>query len=407
MTAPVFTEKYLLDPHINADPFPYLTLLREHSPVYWSKIHSAWLVTGYEQVTACLRSPAVSANRVRPLMERIPVHMLDDESRLALDILSHWMVFNDPPDHRRLRGIFQEQFAARATSRNRSMIDRAAAWLLARRAPAASTGDLVADLARPLPSLVFSRWLGIPAKDGPAFWFWNARVGDLILGAAQAEHEYRGSLHALSSLYRYLGGLVRERREDPGDDLISSVLAGGEVTASVTEEEFVGMLTHLAFAGGETTSNLIANGVRALLMHPVQLEALRSDEWLLRGTIEEILRFDGPSKMSIRVAAEGLDLGDTPIRAGDRIFLITSAANRDPQVFSHPDEFDVRRGGVSHLGFGLGIHFCIGAPLARLLATSAIGAVVRHRPALALEGSGHDWQASLLNRSLKALPVRY
>ncbi|MFJ4961810.1 Biotin biosynthesis cytochrome P450 [Streptomyces sp. ADI96-02] len=405
--APAFTERYLLSADLNADPYGYLDSLREHAPVHWSPMHHAWLVTGYDQVMRCLRHPAVSADRVRPLMDAVPQGAREDAER-AFSVLSRWMVFNDPPQHRRLRQVFQEQFAARSVARYRTFSERATAALLARRSRPGEDGDLMADIAKPLPALVFARWLGVPQKDAPSFWYWNARVADLVLGTAQEESEYRASLQALVSLEDYLAGLVAERRAAPADDLISSVLGGGRVGRTVTEEEFTGLLTQMAFAGGETTSNLIANTVLALLERPDQLEAVRADPTLVPGAVEETLRLDGPSKMSIRTAARDLDLDGHTVRAGERIFLVTAAANRDPERFAEPGRFDVRRTGATHLGFGFGAHFCIGAALARLVAVAVVGTVVRDYPALALrDPDGHAWQPSLLNRSLTALPVSY
>jgi cytochrome P450 len=401
-----FAEKFLLDPVVNANPYDYLNALREYRPVYWSAMHRAWLVTGYPQVVSCLREPAISASRVKPIMERVPEGARGDGER-AFEILSGWMVFNDPPVHRRLRAVFQEHFSARAINRFSSVVDTATRALLARRAVPGDTGDAVAGVARPLPSVIFARWLGVPQQHSPAFWYWNARVSELVLGTAQAEREYRTSIESLLHLYDYLGDLVRQRRAKPGNDLISSVLASGQVGESVTEDEFIGMLTHLAFAGGETTSNLIANGLRALLRHPGELDAVRADPGLLHGSLEEALRFDGPSKMSIRVAASDFDLDGSAIAAGDRIYLITAAANRDPVQFSDPDRFLATRSNTMHLGFGFGEHFCIGAPLARLVARAAIGALVRDYPGLGLADAEHTWHLSLLNRSLTMLPVRY
>ncbi|CAL9609422.1 cytochrome P450 [Streptomyces atacamensis] len=401
-----FTERYLLDPAVNADPYGYLNALRDHAPVHWSPMHRAWLVTGHEQVMRCLRDPAVSADRVRPLMDAVPQGARDDAER-AFAILSRWMVFNDPPQHRRLRQVFQEQFAARAVARYGAFTERATRAMLNRRAAPGRSGDIAADIARPLPALVFARWLGVPQAHAPSFWYWNARVGDLVLGAAQEEREYRTSLQSLVSLEDYLAGLVAERRAEPKDDLISSVLAGGRIGDGVSEEEFVGMLTQMAFAGGETTSNLIANTLLALLRRPDQLRAVREEPELVAAAVEETLRLDGPSKMSIRTAARDTGLDGHTLRAGDRIFLVTAAANRDPARFPDPDAFDLRRTGGTHLGFGFGAHFCIGAALARLVACAVVGVLVRDYPDLRLDGTRHTWQLSLLNRSLTALPVRY
>ncbi len=401
-----FTERYLLDPAVNADPYPYLNSLREHDPVHWSAMHRAWLVTGHGHLMHCLRDPAVSAERVGPLMDAVPEGAREDTER-AYSVLSRWMVFNDAPQHRRLRQVFQEQFSARSIGRYRTFVERATRAMLARRSVPGSRGDLLADIARPLPALVFARWLGVPQAHSPSFWYWNARVGDLVLGAAQEEREYRTSLQSLVKLDDYLAGLVRERRADPKDDLISCVLAGGQIGKSVSEEEFVGMLTQMAFAGGETTSNLIVNTVLALLRHPAQLAALRADPDLVPLAVEEAMRYDGPSKMSIRSAARDFDLDGRPVRGGDRLFLVTAAANRDPERFADPDAFDVARGSASHLGFGFGAHFCIGAALARLVACAVVGVLVSEYPDLALATDRHTWQPSLLNRALTALPVHY
>ncbi|MBU7597108.1 cytochrome P450 [Streptomyces sp. P38-E01] len=405
--ASAFTERYLLSPDMVADPYGYLDRLRDHAPVFWSPVHNSWMVTGYDQVMRCLRERAVSADRVRPLMDAVPQGARDDAER-AFGILSRWMVFNDPPQHRRLRQVFQEAFAARTVNRYRTFTEKATAAILARRATPGREGDLMADVAKPLPALVFARWLGIPRTDTAAFWYWNARVADLVLGTAQEESEYRASLQALVSLEDYLGDLVAKRRAEPGEDLISKVLGEGRVGDSVTEQEFVGMLTQMAFAGGETTSNLIANTVLALARRPDQLAAVRADPELAQGAVEETLRLDGPSKLSVRNAARDFELDGHTVRAGDRIFLVTAAANRDPERFPDPDRFDVRRTGATHLGFGFGAHFCIGAALARLVAVAAVRSLVTGGSGLAVsDPHAVEWQPSLLNRSLTALPVRY
>ncbi len=349
----------------------------------------------------CLREPALSADRVRPTGDG------GGDADRAFGILARWMVFNDPPQHRRLRQVFQEHFSARAIGRYAGLIERVTRSLLARRAVRGAVGDVAAQVARPLPALVFARWLGVPQEHGPSFWYWNAKVGDLVLGAAQDEREYRTSLQSLLKLEDYLGDLVRRRRAEPRDDLISAVLADGQIGDTVTEEEFVGMLTQLAFAGGETTSNLIANGLRALLRHPDELAAVRADPDLLTPAVEEALRYDGPSKMSVRAAAADVELDGRPIRVGDRVFLVTAAANRDGARFPEPGRFRVCRSDPSHLGFGFGAHFCIGAALARLVARCALGVLVQDYPGLELAGQDHSWQLSLLNRSLVELPVRY
>ncbi|MFG2608427.1 cytochrome P450 [Streptomyces sp. NPDC048514] len=400
------TDRYLLDDDIVADPFPYLAALREQAPVHWSPIQRSWLVTGYDPVTTCFTEPAVSADRITPVLERTPRHLLGPEAARAFEIMAGWMVFVDPPEHRRLRSAFRGAFGPKQVRRNRPMVQEAVAGLAARVRDGHDVIDLVAELARPLPATVAAAWMGVPAEDTPRFQRWALQVGDLALGAVQSAQEHEASERALLDLFDYLRGLVRLRRHAPQEDLISAALAGGVVDDTVTEDEFVAMLTHIAFAGGETTSNLIAVGTWNLLRHPEQLQRLREDPESASLAVEELLRFDGPSKMSVRQLRADLELGGTTLRRGDRLYLVTAAANRDPSRFERPDELDVRRQPNPHLGFGQGEHFCLGAPLARLVAGAALTDLLAATPRLALTDSEPQWQASLLNRGLRSLPVR-
>ncbi|MAO80048.1 MAG: cytochrome [Nocardioides sp.] len=392
---------HLLDPEINADPYPYLNQLRDRSPIAWSEVHRAWLVTGYDEIKACLKIPSVSADRVS-------LTSADAAKReRASQILSSWMVFNNPPDHRRLRDAFREAFSPRTIDSLADTVQGITIGHTRRTSHSGGVGDLVSDVAHPVPAAVFSHWLGVPPRDQPAFWFWNARVADLILGNAQSADEYTTSIESLIHLHAYMSQLVEQAMNEPGDDLIGSVVARGHIGRSVTPDEFVSMLTQLAFAGGETTSNLIANAVRALLRDGSLWASLRDDPHLVSSAVDETMRFDGPSKMSVRVAARDFDFRRCKVREGSRILLVTAAANRDPRRFHDPDRFDPRRDASAHLGFGYGAHFCIGASLARLVANTAIRSLVEAFPDLELLGSDHEWHLSLLNRTLRSLPVQY
>ncbi|MFF7203094.1 cytochrome P450 [Streptomyces sp. NPDC008141] len=400
------TDRYLLDDEIVADPFPYFAHLRTTEPVHWSPVHRAWLVTGYDEATACFSDPAVSADRISPMLAQTPLHLLSPEASRAFGIMAGWMVFVDPPEHRRLRSVFRGAFGPRQIRRNRPMVQEAVARLTARAREGRDVTDLVADFARPLPATVAAAWMGVPAEDTERFQRWAIQVGDLALGSVQSAEEHECSQQALLDLFDYLRRLVRRRRDDPQADLISAALESGLVGDSVSEDEFVAMLTHVAFAGGETTSNLIAVGVWNLLRLPDQLDLLRAEPELAAGAVEELLRFDGPSKMSVRQVKTDLSLGERLLRAGDRLYLVTAAANRDPSRFDRPDELDLRRHPNPHLGFGQGAHFCLGAPLARLVAGAALTDLLAAAPDLALTGAPANWQSSLLNRSLQSLPVR-
>jgi cytochrome P450 len=399
-------DRYLLDDAIVADPFPYLAELRATSPVNWSPVHQAWLVTGYDLVAACLAEPAVSADRITPVLAKTPLHLLSPEAARAFEIMAGWMVFVDPPEHRRLRGVFRGTFGWRQIRDNRPMVEVAVNRLTAQARDGRTVTDLVADFARPLPATVAAAWMGVPAHDTAIFQNWALQVGDLALGSVQTPAAHERSQRALVDLFGYLRGLVRQHKDEPRADLISAALASGLVGESVSEDEFVAMLTHVAFAGGETTSNLIAVGMWNLLRKADQLALLRAEPELVPMAVEELLRFDGPSKMSVRQVKSDFELGGRRLRAGERIYLVTAAANRDPVRFDRPDELDLRRHPNPHLGFGHGAHFCLGAPLARLVACAALTGLLKAEPCMALTDAEVRWQPSLLNRSLRALPLR-
>lgn len=406
ITVPL-TDRYLLDEDLVADPYPYLAELRVAEPVRWSPVHRAWLVTGYEAAASCYAEPAISADRIGPMLAQTPLELLSPEAARAFTIMAGWMVFVDPPEHRRLRSVFRGAFGARQVRRNRPMVQEAVTRLTARTGTVGDTVDLVAEFARPLPATVAASWMGVPVEDTAVFQRWAIQVGDLALGTVQSPEEHERSQQALLDLFDYLRMLVRTRRATPGEDLISAALANGLVGDSVSEDEFVAMLTHVAFAGGETTSNLIAVGTWNLLRHPDQLALLRAEPELAPVAIEELLRFDGPSKMSIRHVKNDVELAGQRLRAGQRLYVVTAGANRDPDYFDHPNELDVRRHPNPHLGFGQGGHFCLGAPLARLVAGAALTDLLAAAPGLALATAEVRWQPSLLNRSLQALPVRF
>lgn len=216
---------------------------------------------------------------------------------------------------------------------------------------------------------------------------------------------YRGAHQSVVKLFHYFQSLIQQRQISPRDDLVSTVLEKGLGDAS--EEEFAAMLTHLSFAGSETTSNLITNGIRAILMDREQLKLLQDEPQHLQTGIDECMRFDGPLKVIIRKANSDLELDSQTIKAGSRLYLMIAAANRDPAQFDHPNVFDIRRNPNAHLGFGHGPHSCLGASLGHILAREAIGSLLREYPNLALDGDSHEWRLSLMGRSVKALLIRH
>jgi cytochrome P450 len=392
-----FAERCLLDRDINADPYPYLAAVREHSPVYWSRIHQSWLITGYREVIGCLQSGRISADRLSNVSD-------DEDVRRSFQVLAKWMAFNDSSEHRRLRSVFQEAFYRLQVQQYQPLAQRIVEQQLVQLREKGGHCDLVADFAQPVSFTFFSQFLGVSPADLDDFREWTARVGEFILGMLISAKGFRVSHQSVVKLFHHFQSLIKQRQTSPGDDLISTVLE--KSLGDVSEEEFAAMLTHLSFAGAETTSNLITNGIRAILMNREQRKLLQDEPQHLDTAIDECLRFDGPLKLIIRMANSDLELGGQTIKAGTRLYLLTAAANRDPAQFDHPDVLDIRRTPNAHLGFGHGIHSCLGSSLGHMLSRETIGSLFHEYPNLALDGHAHEWRISIMGRSLKALPVR-
>ena len=393
-----FVERALLDRAINADPYPYLAALREHAPVYWSRIHQSWLVTGYREVISCLQSKGISADRLSNVSE-------DEDVRRSFQILSKWMAFNDSSDHRRLRSIFQEAFYRLQVQQYQPVAQHIVEQQLVQLRKKGGQCDLVEDFAQPVSFTFFSQFLGVSPADIADFRDWTGRVGEFILGMLISAKGYRLSHQSVVKLFDYFQSVIQQRQISPRDDLISNVLEKG--LGEVSQEEFAAMLTHLSFAGAETASNLITNGLRAILMNAEQRKLLQDEPQHLQTAVDECLRFDGPLKVIIRKANSDFEVGGQTIKADTRLFLLTAAANRDPSQFDHPNVLDIRRNPNPHLGFGHGPHSCLGSSLGHMLARQSIGSLLKEYPNLALNSDTHEWRIAIMGRSLKALPVRY
>ena len=397
-----FVERSLLDRDINANPYPYLATLREHAPVYWSRIHDSWVVTGYHEVIDCLQSGCLTADRVNPMLNNTSA---DEDLRCSFGILSKWMAFNDSSEHRRLRGVFQDDFYRLQVQQYQPLIQRIVEQQVVQLREKGGNCDLVTDFSQRISMTFFSQFLGVAPADVADFRNCTARVADIILGMPLGAKSYRQAHHSLIKLFDYLSSIIQQRQLSPGDDLISTVLKRG--LGDVSEEEFAGMLTQLAYAGFETTCNLMTNGVRLLLQNPEQLKILQDEPQHWETAIDEIMRFDGHLKVIVRWANSDFELRGKTIKADSRLYLMSAAANRDPAQFDHPNELDVRRNPNAHLGFGHGSHSCLGAPLARILAREAIRSLFQEYPNLTLDGDTHEWRLSFMVRSVKALPIRY
>ncbi|MET9495044.1 cytochrome P450 [Streptomyces sp. NPDC006552] len=392
------------------DPYPAYAWLREHSPVHWTKLPSgveAWLVTRYTDARQALADGRLSKN---------PAHHAEDahgKSRTGIpgersaNLMTHLLNI-DPPDHTRLRRLVSKAFTPRRIAQFAPRVQELTDGLIDR---FASTGeaDLIHDFAFPLPIYAICDLLGVPAEDQDDFRDWAGMMirhgGGPRGGVARSVKKMRG----------YLAELIHRKRDALSDDLISGLIRASDHGEHLTENEAAAMCFVLLFAGFETTINLIGNGVHTLLHHPEQRAVLqasleRGEHELLDAGIEELLRFDGPVELATwRYATQPLSIGGQRIAAGDPVLVVLAAADRDPARFTEPDTLDLSRRDNQHLGYGHGIHYCLGAPLARLEGRTALETLMRRLPDLRLAADPADlrWRGGLIMRGLRSLPVEF
>jgi hypothetical protein len=364
VTAPnVLDFNALLDPAARADPYPLMHRIREMSPL--AALDGALVVLGrHADCVRLLRDPRASSDRMNSLLAPAVTSSLPTS-----------FLFRDPPDHTRLRKLVSAAFTPRVVAGLKPHIDEIIDGLLG---AVASVGrlEVIGDLAYPLPVRVISELLGVPPGDRPRFQGWSARlaraVDPTVLIAGVGIEEVIAAREEFADYFREL---IAARRAHPGEDLLSQLIRVEEGGDQLTEDELLTTCILLLVAGHETTVNLIGNGILALLRHPDQLATLRADPTRATATVEETLRYDPPVQMTSRVARGGMRFGDVEAPDGCTVLMLLAAANRDPEVFTEPDRFDIGRAGTSaHLAFAAGPHFCLGASLARLEATAAVTA---------------------------------
>lgn len=394
----------LTSPAFFANPYPHFHELRERAPVYRSEALGAWVLTRYADVAAVLHQPAAfrNAGRVSYLLEQLPAEARAQVAGLE----AHYRVglgHSDPPAHTRLRALLSKAFTPRLVESRRARITQVVDELLDS-AQARGAFDVVRDLAYPLPAVIVAEMIGAPPADREQFRRWALDINALFAGGGRATAEAALQAQRTQSEMRaYILALAEARRREPRGDLISALVAAeGD---RLSEAELVSTCVTLFVAGHETTTHLIGNGTLALLCHPAQLQMLRGNPALLAGAVEEMLRYDAPVQRAWRLAAEAVTLDGVTIRAGEMVLAMIGAANRDPAQFAQPDEFNVARADNKHFGFGYGIHFCLGAPLARLEAAIAFSALLARFPNLRLASDELEWIHDIALRGLKALPV--
>jgi pimeloyl-[acyl-carrier protein] synthase len=391
-------------PEVHEDPYPLYHRLRAEDPVHRSPL-GFWVLTRHADVLAVLRDPRMSRDPRRSERVALLRASAEVDELLAAEEAAPSMLFVDPPDHTRLRTLVNKAFTPAAVERLRPRVEELVAGLLDR---AAGTGamDVVEELAYPLPVTVICELFGVPEADRDRFRAWSRGLVHLLDPLVAADALER-ALRARQALRGYLGGLIAERRAHPAGDLLTALIAAEDQGHQLTEAELVSMCVLLLVAGHETTVNLIANGMLALLRDPGARARLQADAALARSAVEELLRYDSPVQFTSRHALEDLDVGGRRVRAGETVVAVLGAANRDPAQFPDPDRLDLARAPNRHLAFGGGIHFCLGAPLARMEAAVAIPALLARLPGLELGPEPPVRRDTVTLRGLASLPVTF
>lgn len=396
------------DPATNADPFPIFRRLRAEDPVHWSEPMKAWVVTRYEDVkTIAMNNADISANRLAPFFAAVPqrqsayVHLMT--------YLGNWMVFRDPPDHTRLRRLFTKAFTTRTIDMLRPSIVGVIDLLfdeMAEKQRKAEPIDWIADFSYALPATVIMDLLGVPRGDLKRVKVWSDDIA-LFIGTARATPDkYDRAEIGARAMADYFRSLVTERTARPRDDIISQMVAARDEKEMMTADEVIATCILLLFAGHETTTNLLGNGLYYSLTFRDQWERLVAEPELVEPAVEEWLRYDGPSGALARVVVDDIEFGGRLLKKGQRVFAFTNSANRDEAQFKEPDRFDIARKHNPHITFGHGIHFCLGAPLARLEGQLAVSRLVERFPAIRLaDSTPPEWSDSLILRGIRSLPV--
>jgi len=392
----------ILDPVMRGELYPYLRRLQELAPRYRSDaLHGrpAWLLTSHADAVTVLGNRAlVSDARNAEIFNTGPT------GRHFFELIKRTLLYMDPAEHDRIRGMLARHFTPRAISRYEPLMREVVEGLLDRAAES-KRFDLVKDLAYALPTAVICKIMGVPGEDLTVFHGWLndfARRGDI--SGVTPEVEAAGEAATLG-FTRYFLDLIRERRRKPTNDLISLLIECEDEQGRLTDDQLVCLCVLMIQAGHETTADMIGLAMLALIRNPDQLTLLRSEPQLLREAIEELLRFDGSNQLVQRVSNEDFWLGDTLVRAGEVCSIFTGAAARDPARFDDPDRLDIRRPDVQHFAFGGGTHVCLGASLARSEIRIMLGGILRRFPGLRIDGGPLEYRDSLVLRGLKSLPV--
>ena len=401
---PDFSFETIFTPEIVANPYPLYRQLRETSPALPLPDNNLLVLSSYELVQAAVRDKRLGhADDPRMTEEQLAERLANP----AIAGLRHMMLFQNPPDHTRLRGLVVKAFDARRVEAMRTRIVDIAEHLVDAFA-ARGKGDLVSLFLHPLPVIVICDMLGIPPQDRSEFIAGSRVRGRLIDPNPMTPYELEQANRGMTESQAYFAGLCDERRDNPRDDLITALVESETEHGKLTKEELTANIQLLFAAGHETTVNLMGNALLALYRNPDQLALLKSEPRLMPQAVEEFLRYDSSVQLTGRAALSDMELAGMPLSQGTQIIALLAAANRDPAMFDRPDELDITREGIRPLSFGGGVHYCLGAQLARLEAAEALKVLFRRLPDLALDDIENPiWKRTITLRGVIALPATW
>ena len=390
-----------LEPDFTDDPYTYYDRLRGQGRIHWMP-PGIWMVTRYDDCLDLLRDERLSSDPMRSNIYDVLVPPGWDGGSAVDGMMRRLLLFMDPPDHTRLRSLVATAFTRRSVEELRPRIETIAGELLD---GLEDEFDLLSRFAYPLPITVIAELLGVPTADRERFGSWSQELVQIVSIDAPNEAVIAQGNATVEAFLEYFRGLAVERRRVPRDDLLSALIEAEEHGSRLTEDELLATCVLLLVAGHETTANLIGNGVLALLDHPDELRRLHEDPSLISGAIEELLRYDSPVQATARTTTQEMEIAGRSLDAGERVVLLLGSANRDPAQFDDADTLRIDRSPNQHVAFGGGIHFCLGAPLARIEARIALPILAQRFPALRRVDDRSEHRPTFPIRALTSLRV--
>ena len=393
------------DPKTVANPYPYFSALRKDDPIHWHVKLKSWIITRYDDVRSILSSDNITVDRLNNFYSKLP----SDEAALLKEIVKYlnlWAAFRNPPDHTRMRKIMMVAFTRKSITEMQPKISSITDATLSE-LKNVNEIDLVNHYASPIPGLTIMHLLGVPIDMLEEFKSWSDDMSKFIGGARNDKDKYEKASRGCRKMVSFFREIIEDRRENPSEGFLMDLINASVENDKFSDDELIATCMLILFAGHETTTNLISNGILTLIKNQSELEKLLKNPDLLNLTVEEIMRFDGPTNSLVRNVERDHEIHNKKLKQGDRVFAMVSSANRDENIFNEPDVFKIDRSPNRHLTFGYGPHLCIGAALAREEGRIAIINFFKHYPKAKLKAeNSFEWIDAMVPRGLKKLDVK-